>query len=94
LDLLKPSTVEKVVAKQLKQKETHDKQCKHCTFSVGEKVYVKNNRKGKNWLSSYIVKETGPVSFQVKLEDGRTIRCHQDQLRQRYNDTDIGHSLT
>jgi len=88
LDLLKPSTDEKVLAKQLKQKDTHDKQCRRCTFSVGEKVYVKNNRKGKNWLSGCIVKETGPVSFQVKLEDGKTIRCHQDQARHRFNDID------
>ena len=89
LDLLKPCTDEKVVAKQLKQKESHDKRCRQCTFSVGEKVYVKSNRKGKNWLSGFIVRETGPVSFQVKLEDGKTIRFDQDQLRQRYNDIDI-----
>ena len=89
LDLLKPSTDEKVLAKQLKQKDTHDKQCRMCIFSGGEKVYVKNNRKGKNWLSGCIVKETGPVSFQVKLEDGKTIRCHQDQLRQCFNDIGI-----
>ena len=36
-------------------------------------MYVKNNRKGRLWLSGFIVKETGPVSFQVKLDDGKTI---------------------
>ena len=25
--------------------------------------------------------KTGPVSFKVKLQDGKIIRCHQDQLR-------------
>ena len=29
---------------------------------------------------------TGPVSFQVLLEDGRRKRCHQDQLRCRVVD--------
>jgi len=33
--------------------------------------------------------ETAPISFQVKLEDDKTIRCHQDQLRQCFNDIDI-----
>ena len=34
-------------------------------------------------------KETGPISFQVNLEDGKTICCHQDQLRQHFNNIDI-----
>ena len=50
---------------------------------------MKNNCKGNNWLSGYIVKETGLVSFQVKLEDGKTIHCLQHQLRQHFNDIDI-----
>ena len=35
LDLLKPSTEDRVLTKQRKQKETHDKHCRTCTFSVG-----------------------------------------------------------
>ena len=30
-----------------------------------------------------IKKRTGPVSFLIKLTDGRYQRCHQDQLRRR-----------
>ena len=30
-----------------------------------------------------IQKKTGPVSFVVKLTDGRVRRCHQDQVRRR-----------
>ena len=84
LDLLKPCTEQRVANKQQQQRETHDKHCRKCTFSVGEKVFVKNHRKGKKWLAGSIIKETGPVSFQVKLQDGRIIRCHQDQIRQCY----------
>ena len=30
-----------------------------------------------------IAKKTGPVSYSVKLSDGRERRCHQDQVRKR-----------
>ena len=34
-------------------------------------------------LPGVIERTTGPVSYVVKLTDGRTRRCHQDQLRTR-----------
>ena len=86
LDFLKPNMEERVVAKQQKQKESHDQHCRDCTFSVGERVYAKNYRKGQRWLSGSIVDKTGPVSFKVKLQDGKIICCHQDQLRPCYTD--------
>ena len=86
LDFLKPSMEERVVSKQQKQKELHDSHSRDCTFSVGERVYVKNNRKGQKWLSGSVVNKTGPVSFKVELQDGRVIRCHLDQLRPRYTE--------
>ena len=53
------------------------------SFSVGEKVFVKNNLKGPKWLPGFVVKQTSPVSCKVTLQNGKTIRCHQDQLRKR-----------
>jgi len=53
---------------------------------VGEKVFVKNHHRGNKLLLGSIIKETGPVSFQVKLKDGRIICCHQDQIRQCFID--------
>ena len=34
-------------------------------------------------IPGVVQKETGPVSFHVELSDGRTRRCHLDQLRNR-----------
>jgi len=51
-------------------------------------VYVKNQGEGVNWLPGVIIKCTGPVSFHVKLNDGRERRCHQDQLRNRVSQAD------
>ena len=46
-------------------------------------MFVKNYHHGDKWLPGVIQKKTGPVSFVVKLTDGRVRRCHQDQLRRR-----------
>ena len=44
------------------------------------------NFTGSGWLPGRVVGTTGPVSFHVLLEDGRSKRCHQDQLRHRTTD--------
>jgi hypothetical protein len=46
-------------------------------------VFVRNYHQGDRWLPGVIEQKTGPVSFRVKLNDGRTRRCHQDQVRNR-----------
>ena len=83
LDLLKPNIGQKVIDKQQQQKNFHAAHCRERIFSEGEKVFVKNNLKGKKWIPGSIIKQTGPVSFKVTLQDGKTIRCHEDQLRKR-----------
>ena len=50
---------------------------------MGDAVFVKNFGPGRKWLPGKVTKVTGPVSYQVKLEDGRQRRCHVDQLRIR-----------
>ena len=65
------------------QKKTHDQRAKERCFEEGQKVYVKNYRGGQRWLPGSIEKVTGPLSFHVKLTNGQTVRCHQDQLRHR-----------
>ena len=83
LDLLKPHTADRVEQKQSQQKAHHDARAKSCIFMLGDAVFVKNYGSGLRWLPGKIEQVTGPVSFQVKLDDGRTRRCHQDQIRIR-----------
>ena len=83
LDLLKPPTAEKVERKQLKQKEQHDSKSRERELKVGDTVFVRNYHPGDKWLPGVIQKKTGPVSFVVKLTDGRVRRCHQDQVHRR-----------
>ena len=44
---------------------------------------MQNYHHGDRWLPGVVQQKTGPVSFRVKLNDGRMRRCHQDQLRKR-----------
>ena len=84
LDLLKPNLEQRVTEKQRRQQFDHDKRSRIRQFSEGEKVFARNFGRGETWLSGHITESSGPVSFQVKLQDGRTIRRHQDQLRKRF----------
>ena len=36
------------------------------------------------WLPGVIKEKSGPVSYSVQLEDGRTWHRHADHIRQRY----------
>ncbi len=76
LDLIKPHIADRVEQKQEKQKSLHDSHARLRVFKVGDRVYmyVKNYGSGNNWLSGSIVKCTRPVSFLVKLQDGRERR--------------------
>ena len=83
LDLLKPITAERVEANQWKQKKQHDTKANDRCFKEGDTVFIRNFQSGDKWLPGVICQRTGPVSFVVKLVDGRERRCHQDQLQKR-----------
>jgi hypothetical protein len=86
LDLLKPHTAKRVESKQLQQKTKHDATAKSRVVCVGDTVFVKNFGGGNRWLAGKVIKKTGPVSFHIRLDDGRYRRCHQEQLRFRVTD--------
>ena len=92
LDLLKPSVTERVEQRQLQQKLSHDSGAREKSFSKGDAVYAKNFGTGQKWFPAVVQEVTGPVSFLVKLEDGRLIRRHQDHLRRRVSDAKHGES--
>lgn len=54
---------------------------------MGDRVFAKNFGQGQRWLPSVVTEVTGPVSYMVKLQDGRLIRRHQDHLRIRRHDS-------
>ncbi len=84
LDLVKPNLARRVESKQLQQMKAHDVRAKARIFASGSLVYVRNFGQGQRWSRGQNVKSTGPVSYVVQMEGGMIRRCHQDQLRSRF----------
>ena len=84
LDLLRPSVQDKVHLKQEQMKKRHDVHSKLNDFVCGDPVYVYNFIGTPKWLPGVIEEKSGPVSYSVQLEDGRTWHRHADHIRQRY----------
>ena len=82
-DLLKPNIAVRVEQKQQEQERTHDFHAVSRTFQEGDTVYARDFRQGQSWLTGTIVKCSGPVSYEVKTDDGQLIHRHQDHLRKR-----------
>ena len=51
------------------------------TFSVGDAVWAMNFQAKPKWIPGVLEEQAGPVSFTVRLADGRIWRRHQDHLR-------------
>ena len=86
LDLLHPDTGVKVRESQARQSHGHDKHTRARAFQVGDRVYVRNFVGVPTWLEGTILDQIGPVSFQVRLADGRIRKRHVDHVRIRYQE--------
>ena len=86
-DLLKPQLADSVHAKQEKQAQYHDVHAKARKFEVGDAVFVKDFPNGKNWIPGTVQDRKGPLSYHVKLDDGRIVRRHVDHVRCRTSES-------
>ena len=73
LDLVCPNLADQVEVKQETQKMYHDRHAKAHVFNEGDPVFARNTGRGSAWLSGTITKIRGPVSYTIKLNDGRII---------------------
>ena len=48
---------------------------------MGEEVFLRNFRQGEKWLPGHIRAQTGPLSFEIQLHDGRTCTRRIDHIR-------------
>uniref|UniRef100_A0A3B1KG74 Integrase catalytic domain-containing protein n=1 Tax=Astyanax mexicanus TaxID=7994 RepID=A0A3B1KG74_ASTMX len=80
LDLVHPDLKRRVIEKQDKQKKSHDKQCQGREFEQGVVVMTRNFSHGPKWIRGLIEEVTGPVSYKVRLGDGKIVRRHVDQI--------------
>lgn len=81
-DLLRPDYERKVCEKRAKQVAHHNQHAKMRQFHVGQKVMVKDMRPtDTKWIPGVDIKQLGPVSYLVKVEQGLHWKRHIDHLR-------------
>ena len=85
LDLLFPEVSSKVESQQCRQKKAHDSNALPArSFSVNDPIFARNFTGGSpNWLPGRVTKVTGPLSYEVELLSGGTVRRHVDAVRRR-----------
>lgn len=82
---LVPDTQESVIMKQAAMKDKHDKHSRERQFSVDDKVYVRLHDE-KKWHIGEVISINGPLSYTVRLHDGRIFKRHVDHLKERFYD--------
>ena len=85
LDLVRPSTNDRVTVIQGKHKLAHDNHTKERDLKVGDPVYVRDFRHAKTWIPGVITEKTCPVSAKIQLTNGNIGQRHQDHVRARTN---------
>ena len=61
-----------------KQKMHHDYHERDRTFDIDDPVLCQNYGRGDELLLGHIIVKSGPVSFQIKLNDGHIMKRHQE----------------
>ena len=89
LDLLHPDVSGRVQGSQARQQRAHDRHARARAFQVGDRVYVRNLLGSPEWMEGTTLDKTGPVSFRIRLSDGRTWKPHIDHVRIRYPEDSI-----
>ena len=79
LDLLKPATIQERQFQQL----NHDVRSKDWEFQIDDKVFVDNFGQGSKWLAGIMDEVRGPLTYMVKLSDGRLVKRLFDHIRNR-----------
>nr|VZI04989.1 unnamed protein product [Spirometra erinaceieuropaei] len=81
LDLLNPSTQDRVIAKQTKMKERYDVSTRPRVVAPNENVYTRLEHE-TNWCPAVVRKSEGQI-VELELEGERIVRRHLDQVRSR-----------
>ena len=85
-DLLRPSVQDKLLEKQAYDIQRHDTHAAARTFMTGDSAWALNCQGKPKWMPTVIENQLGPLTFTVRLSDGRLWNRHQDHLRDRRPD--------
>ena len=85
-DLPRLSIQDNVLQKQAYDKQRHDTHAAARTFMTGDSAWALNFQGKPKWMPTVIESQLGPLTFTVRLSDGRLWKRHQDHLRERRHD--------
>ncbi len=77
---------DKVLQKQAYDKQRHDTHAAARTFMTGDSAWALHFQGKPKWMPTVIENQLGPLTFTVRLSDGRLWKRHQDHLRERRPD--------
>ena len=83
LDLVRSGLEKRLIDRQARQKEDHDRTARDRVLQAGDTICARNHNKGDSWISAKIVEATGPLSFRCQLAHQWIVRKHPDQIRHR-----------
>ena len=83
LDLVKPDIGATIQERQFQQQRNHDVRSKDREFQIDDTVFFENFGQGSKWLAGNIDEVRGPLTYMVKLSDGRLVKRHVDHIRNR-----------
>lgn len=81
LDLLKPDISDRVNLKQDNMKLSRHTGSSVRIFTIGQPVMVRDYRGQTPWIHATVIASLGPLTYQVKTEEGGVWRRHIDQMR-------------
>ena len=79
--LIHKSVSETVLQKQDNAKNSHDFHAKDRHLNVNDHVIIENFVGKPKWFKGQIVKIIGPLTYEVRLENGRIVKKHVDHLK-------------
>ena len=80
LDITKPSFSTKKKEKNRNGMICRAQNRRMREFSNGQEVFIRNFGVGSRWISGVIVNSSGPLTWLIKLEDGKTVIRHADHI--------------
>ena len=78
----------RVLERQAAQNTEHDKRSKDRTLKKDDQVYVCNFGNGPRWLPGTVMAVQGSRTFEIQLNDGRTVKRHLDHVHIRTNNVE------
>ncbi|KAK4314476.1 hypothetical protein Pmani_014181 [Petrolisthes manimaculis] len=84
LSMIQGDLTTRILRKQEAQCKAHDGRVKTRYYIEGDQVYTHFGGPKFEWVPGTIQSATGPLSYIIKLVDGRVVKRHVDHIRSRH----------